>query len=108
MFEPNIWDSTEFGEINIQILGADSSQTHVISLEDPAGSIVRSSNFNQQITLTDLPPVTYRLKIYRDENGDQTWNMGTVDPYKRPEKYYVQENINVQVGFTSEVQISFD
>lgn len=108
LFEPNIWDSTEFGDIDIRILDADSTQTQVISLEDPAGRIVRSQNFSQQITITDLPPVSYTLKIFRDENGDQEWNMGSVTPYKKPEKYYVQQNINVQVGFTSEVQISFD
>jgi uncharacterized protein (DUF2141 family) len=108
LFEPNIWDSTEFGDIDIRILDADSTQTHVISLEDPAGRIVRSQNFSQQITITDLPPVSYTLKIFRDENGDEEWNMGSVTPYQKPEKYYVQQNINVQVGFTSEVQISFD
>jgi len=108
LFEPNIWDSTEFGDIDIRILDADSTQTHVISLEDPTGRIVRSMDFSQQITITDLPPVSYTLKIFRDENGDQEWNMGSVIPYQKPEKYYVQQNINVQVGFTSEVQISFD
>lgn len=108
LFEPNIWDSTEFGDIDIRVLDADSTQTHIVSLEDPAGRIVRSLNFSQQLTITDLPPVTYTLKIFRDENGDQEWNIGNVTPYQKPEKYYVQQNINVQVGFTSEVQISFE
>ncbi|MDZ7806617.1 MAG: Ig-like domain-containing protein [Gracilimonas sp.] len=108
LFEPNIWDSTEYGDIDIRILDADSTHTHLVSLEDPSGRVVRSLNFGEQITITDLPPVRYTLKLFRDENGDQQWNMGNVVPYRSPEKYYVQQNINVQVGFTSEVQITFN
>lgn len=108
LFEPNIWDSTEYGDIDIIIRDADSTQSHIVSLEDPTGREVRSLNFSEQITITDLPPVSYTLTLFRDENGDQVWNMGNADPYRAPEKYYVQQNINVQVGFTSEVQITFD
>jgi uncharacterized protein (DUF2141 family) len=108
LFEPNIWDSTEFGDIDIRILDADSTQTHIVTLHDPSGSEIRSLNFNEQIYITDLPPIRYTLKVFRDENGDQQWNMGNADPYRTPEKYYIQQNVNVQVGFTSEVQITFD
>lgn len=108
LFEPNIWDSTEYGEIDIQILDADSTHQHVVSLKDPSGREIKKLEFNRQQTITDLPPVTYTITVFRDENQDGKWNRGQADPYRSPEKYYIQQNLNVQSGFTSEVQITFN
>lgn len=108
LFEPNIWDSTEYGEIDIRILDADSTHHHVVSLKDPSGREIRKLDFAEQLTITDLPPVKYTITIFRDDNEDGVWNRGDADPYRSPEKYYVQQNLNVQSGFTSEVQIIFN
>lgn len=108
LFEPNIWDSTEYGEIDIQILDADSTHQHVVSLKGPSGREIKKIEFNRQQTITDLPPVKYTITVFRDENKDGKWNRGQADPYQSPEKYYIQQNLNVQSGFTSEVQITFN
>lgn len=98
LFEPNIWDSTEFGNIDIRVLDADSTQNHVISIHDPSGSEIRSLNFSEQITITDLPPIRYTLKVYRDENGDQQWNMGNADPYRTPENSIFRKTSTFRSG----------
>jgi hypothetical protein len=47
------------------------------------------------------------LVLFQDLNGNGIWDYGSVDPYIKPEPYYIQQNINIQRGFTSEVKIDF-
>lgn len=108
MYEPEVWDSTEYGEIEINIENADSADTYYARLIGPSGEEVEFSRFNDAITIRDLPPVAYTLILFRDENANQRWDTGSVSPYQSPERYYVQRNINVQEGFISEVNVTFE
>lgn len=108
MYEPEVWDSTEYGEIEININNADSADTFYARIIDPTGKEIRSTQFQVATTITDLPPASYKLILFRDENGNKRWDTGSVSPYQSPEKYYVQRNINVQEGFISEVNVTFE
>lgn len=108
MYEPEVWDSTEYGEIEINIENADSAGTYYARLIGPNGEEVEFTQFRNATTIRDLPPVAYTLILFRDENGNRRWDTGSVSPYKSPEKYYVQRNVNVQEGFISEVNVTFE
>ncbi|WP_421774397.1 Ig-like domain-containing protein [Gracilimonas sp.] len=108
LFEPEVWDSTEYGEIEINLQNVDSSDTHYVQLLMPGGEERLFTSFGQSTILSGLPPLSYTLVLFRDENGNEEWDRGTVIPFKAPEYYYVQRNLKVQEGFTSEVNITFD
>lgn len=108
MYEPEVWDSTEYGEIEINIENADSSDTYYARVIDPNGEEVEFTGFSTATIIPELPPVSYTLILFRDENDNQRWDTGSVCPYQSPEKYYVQRNINVQEGFISEVNVTFE
>lgn len=108
IFEPETWDANEYGEVEVNLNDSDSTMSYILQLIGPEGNEVRSETLNSSITLADLPPLSYTLILFRDENGNGIWDRGSVIPYESPERYYVQNNLNVQEGFTSEVNITFD
>ncbi len=108
MYEPEVWDSTQYGAIEINIESADSTSQYIVELLGQQGEEYVLQQFSQSVTLNDLPPLSYTLILFRDENGNQKWDRGTVIPFQAPEKYYVQRNVKVQPGFTSEIQVSLD
>lgn len=108
LFEPEVWDSTEYGDIEINLQNVDSTDIHYVQLLSPGGEERVFTSFGQSTVLTGLPPLSYTLILFRDENGNEKWDRGTVIPFNAPEHYYVQRNLKVQEGFTSEVNITFD
>lgn len=107
IFEPEIWDSTEYGEIELNLNGVDSSAVYRVEVLDSQSKSVRKIEFSESTVISELPPVTYKLVIFEDKNGNGNWDQGKVLPYQRPEKYYIQRGVRVQQGFTSEVNITF-
>ncbi len=108
LYEPEVWDSTEYGEVEINLANTDSSANHHVRLINSEGVNIVQKIFNTSTLISDLPPLSYTIIIFRDENGNGTWDRGKVLPYKSPEPYYVQKNLSVQEGFISEVNITFD
>ncbi|MEX0723397.1 MAG: Ig-like domain-containing protein [Gracilimonas sp.] len=108
MYEPEVWDSTEYGEIEINIESADSSHIHYARILNPNGEEIEFVDFNRSTSIINLPPVSYTVILFRDENGNERWDRGSVSPYQQPERYYVQRNLSVQEGFISEVNITFE
>ncbi|WP_428236690.1 Ig-like domain-containing protein [Gracilimonas sp.] len=108
LFEPEVWDSTEYGDIEINLQNVDSTDIHFVQLLSPGGEERVFTSFGQSTLLTGLPPLSYTLILFKDENGNERWDRGTVIPFNAPEHYYVQRNLKVQEGFTSEVNITFD
>ena len=108
MFNPETWDEIDLGSIEISVEDADSLQEFHLQLEHKESGFKLDTTFSESILVNDLIPVGYKLKIFEDENGNGTWDFGTIDPFIKPEPYYVQGRVNVQRGFTSEVIIRFD
>lgn len=105
--EPEIWQRNQLGGIEFTIPGSDSSSVHRIELTDLDNSIRVDTTFADSLFLDNLPPLVYTARIYNDENQNNRWNFGTVDPYRKPEQYIVRRSIPVREGFTSEVEILF-
>lgn len=108
LFEPQVWDSTEYGEIELTLENTDTTATHIVHLYDEDQNLMASREMRNSGIIENLPPLTYTLVIFRDENDNRQWDKGTVVPYKAPEPYYVQRSLKVSEGFTSGVRISFE
>ncbi len=108
LFEPQVWDSTEYGEIELTLENTDTTATHIVHLYDEDQNLMASREMRNSGIIENLPPFTYTLVIFRDENDNRQWDKGTVVPYKAPEPYYVQRSLKVSEGFTSGVRISFE
>lgn len=108
MFSPEIWTDIKLGGIEVRIPDADSLSTYHLILENQESNIRIDTTFSQFISLNDLPSLAYKLKIFEDLNGNGKWDFGSIEPFQSPEPYYVQQAVNVQQGFTSEVIISFN
>ena len=107
LIDPDVWDPANYGGIEISVNAIDSTKEYKINLFDSENTVSVDSTFKDFISVENIPPLKYTLVIFQDLNGNGIWDYGSVDPYLKPEPYYFQENINVQRGFTSEVQIDF-
>lgn len=108
LFEPEVWDSTEYGEIELTLEDTDTTTAHIVQLFNNEGELLQQEQLYGSDVIENLSPLTYTLVIFRDENDNGKWDKGTVIPYQKPEPYYVQRGLKVREGFTSGVRISFE
>lgn len=106
LLKPQIWDSTQFGAIEITLPESDSSTVFQAELKS-GGRLYFSGSFNQRMEISNLPPLSYTLILYEDINQNGRWDKGSLNPLVLPEPYYVQRGIKIQEGFTSQLQIIF-
>lgn len=107
IIEPEIWQRNQLGSIQFTIVNADPDVPTVLKLTDVDKSIRVDTTFTESIEIENLPPLTYKAILFQDENGNNRWDPGVVEPYQKPEPYYVRRAIPVREGFTSEVEISY-
>ena len=107
LFTPEIWDTNEMGELEISINDEDSTGTYFYLLENEKNELSYSGSMGMSYIIENLPPLNYRLSIFKDENGNEKWDRGEVFPFVRPELNYIRRSIRIQTGFTAEVFIDF-
>ncbi|MEX0685448.1 MAG: Ig-like domain-containing protein [Balneolales bacterium] len=106
--EPVIWHQDNLGELEIIIENQDTDAASIrFSLQDENDNRVREGNFQNSVTISQLPPQIYKLIVYEDINDSGTWNQGQVQPYKAPEPYFIQNDVPVQPNMTGQVFINF-
>ncbi|MDZ7757407.1 Ig-like domain-containing protein [Rhodohalobacter sp.] len=105
---PEIWQRNQLGSIEFTIENARDELPLRLRVQDVDRSIVVDTTFTgSMIEIENLPPLEYRAVIYQDENENNKWDFGSVEPYQKPEPYVVQRSIPVREGFTSETEITF-
>lgn len=105
--EPPIWHPDDLGKIKVMRPKNTDSARHHVRLESKEREIKRTLTFTDSTIISDLPPKRYRIIVYRDLDGNGRWNNGQVDPFKAPEPYFIQSNIPIQPGFTSDLTVRF-
>lgn len=105
-----VWDSTNVGSIEIRLPDTlDGKGELIAELTDKQyGEFNYSRTFNDSLVIDGLPPVEYRLKVFRDENGDGEWNPGSIDPYKKPELLFIQNNVPVSENMSSDILVRWE
>lgn len=107
---PTIWHETDVGALSITFTdttAAAAGRTTQLLLKTDEGNVVADTSFTQQIGIEGLAPINHQLILYQDVNGNGQWDFGQVSPYESPEPYYVQNEIPIQSGFTSDLAVSF-
>lgn len=105
-FNPQIWHSSQMGVLNIMM--QDSTIKNVrLTLENEDSGFKRDTMFTDQIEIDNLPPLNYKLTVYHDENNNGQWDYGQVDPYIKPESYYIRKQVPVEKGLTGDLSIEF-
>lgn len=105
---PRIWQRNQLGGIEFRVDEDSSYVENRLLLSDENRRIEIDTTFVGSIELSNLPPLTYNARIFRDLNENNRWDPGRVDPFVKPEPYVLRRNIPVREGFTSEVVIEFE
>lgn len=105
--QPEIWQRNELGSIDFIPSDEDTvTQTHLM-VYDENNKVSIDTVYVGSVEITNLPPVEYTAKIYRNTDDEAAWDPGSVDPFKAPEPYFLRREIPVREGFTSEVNVEF-
>ena len=105
-FDPEIWYSSQMGSLNIMM--EDSTLKNLrLRIENEESGFERDTLFTDQIEIDNLPPLSYKLTVYHDENTNGRWDYGQVDPYVKPESYYIRKQVPVEKGLTGDLTIEF-
>lgn len=105
-FEPKIWHSSQMGSLNIMM--KDSTLKNIrLRLENEESGFERDTLFTGQVEIDNLPPISYKLTVYHDQNTNGQWDYGEVNPYEKPEPYYIRKQVPVEKGLTADLSIEF-
>ncbi|PAU93937.1 hypothetical protein CK503_09710 [Aliifodinibius salipaludis] len=105
-FDPKIWHSSQMGSLNIMM--EDSTLKNVrLRIENEESGFERDTLFTDQIEIDNLPPLSYKIMVYHDENTNGRWDYGQVEPYVKPEPYYIRKQVPVEKGLTGDLTIEF-
>ena len=106
-FRPDIWQPNQLGAIEFTAAGGLPEGENRLRLYDDNRKVDIDTVFTDTLEIDRLPPLSYTARVYRDVNGDGRWNSGSVDPFEAPEPYFMQRDIPVREGFTSEISVEF-
>ncbi len=105
-FTPKIWHSSQMGALNVMM--EDSTLKNVsLTIENEESGFKKDTLFTDQVEIDNLPPLTYRLTVYHDSNDNGQWDYGKIDPYMKPESYYIRKQVPVEKGLTGDLTIEF-
>lgn len=105
-FEPEIWHESQMGSLNIML--EDSTLKNVyLRIENEESEILRDTTFSEQVEITDLPPLRYKVTAFHDQNDNGSWDYGEVSPFTKPEPYFIQKGVPVERELTGDLTISF-
>ena len=105
--QPEIWQRNQLGSIDFIPADDDTTTKTHLMLFDENNKVNVDTVFTGSVEITNLPPISYTAKIYRNTYGGVDWNPGTIIPFQAPEPYFIRSEIPVREGFTSEVNVVF-
>lgn len=106
-FQPNIWHASKMGALNV--IAQDSTLKNIrLQVVNEESGVVRDTVFSNQIEIANLPPLSYQVTAYHDSLDNGQWDYGQVDPYIKPEPYFIQTEVPVSRGMTGELTIVFE
>ena len=105
-FDPQIWHSSQMGALNIMM--QDSTLNNVrLRIENEESGFEKDTLFTDQVEIDNLPPLSYKLTVYHDDNNNDRWDYGQIDPYVKPEPFYIRKQVPVEKGLTGDLTIEF-
>ncbi len=108
--EPKIWYNDQMGELQVTIANADTTGNtqYAVHLANAQNRITRDTVVTKSpFTIHDLPALNYIVTVYADTNRNGKWDPGQVEPYQKPEPFFIQGNVPVKSRFTGELDVQF-
>ncbi len=106
---PVIHYENELGELHITVEEPETDTTrHQLELVNEQGELVRSESFLDEIELSGIPAGDYVLRVFELREGTRSWDRGSVDPFRAPARYFVQEEVPVQPGMTGQLYVEWE
>lgn len=104
--QPEVWHSSQMGAL--EVTAQDSTLENIrLRIINEEANISRDTTFSQQVEVSELPPLNYKVIAYHDLNGNGNWDFGEVEPFVPPEPYFMQRNVPVRRDMTGELTITF-
>lgn len=105
---PVIWSGAQLGEIEVSLADTTREGNYHLQLITEAGEVAREVTFETETIIEKLPPQTYTVIVFDDQNENGVWDYGSVDPFVSPEPYFIQSSVPVSRGMTAELSILFE
>jgi hypothetical protein len=99
-----IVDATTLGSISGQVIGAEPNLRLAAEQLDQTTEIWETTvNGDGRYYLENLPAAVYRLSLYQDDDGNQRWSPGLVEPFHFSEPFkVVRDSLRVRASWETE------
>lgn len=104
----SVWHPTDYGSIAFSLADSTDKGSYHLTLTTTERGTMVDTTFSDSVKIKDLPPLEYKAIVYGDENNNNKWDSGQVQPFVAPEPYFIQRKIPVKKAFTSEVSVIFE
>lgn len=105
-FQPEIWHDSQMGSLNVMLEDSTRKNVH-LSIENTESGFARDTTFAGEVEISNLPPLNYKVTAYHDRNENGRWDHGEIEPFLKPEPYFIQRSVPVKEGFTGDLTIDF-
>src|SRR5699024_9313182 len=97
---PTIWHASQMG--SLKVTAEDSTRQNIhLQIRNEESGIIRDTVFTGSVEVSSLPPLNYKVTAYQDLNENEKWDHGHLDPYEKPEPYFIQLDVPVKKGLTA-------
>lgn len=103
---PVIWHSGQLGQLKIQLSDTSQSNRYNLLMKSEERGMVADTIFTKEVTIRELPPLSYSVILFEDLNDNGSWDHGRVQPYRAPEPYFIRNNVPIKEGFTSDLEVN--
>lgn len=92
-----------------------SISTYQIRVYDDNMKLYHSGTYVDSLLVNDeksylierLPAKPLRLVVFKDVNGSGSYELGKINPFVSPEKYYFNAKVDVRSGFETTIEVDF-
>lgn len=104
--DPTIWHDSEMGSLVVTAEDTTAENIQLQLINEEAG-IFRDTVFTGSVEFKNLPPLSYKVKAFRDLNNDGEWNFGKIKAYEKPEPYFIQKEVPIKQDMAADLTIVF-
>jgi hypothetical protein len=62
---------------------------------------------DKKIVVDKIGDMSLLVRAFDDQNGNDSWDSGKVEPYEKPEPFFIQKKVNLQKKMTATLTIDF-
>ncbi len=80
---------------------------HHISIRNEVDDVVFEGRTEGELLVENLVPGNYKVFSFRDDDGDEQWFRGEVDPFAAPEPFHVERGVEVHSRMEGDLEITY-